>query len=261
MVTILYFMVKTICVTIILNHLWVFVFGSRMYGLWDGLVRWLRIFRVRSWKLRRKHLKKKKDVWRKPETQTTSEDTVPVGKHIHKNSAVSETASPVSDDDVIGKTKIVYLEDPDIRKKVPVRSEPLEKIPVEEDREINADDVDDTLSGGKNGLSDEEKRELMIPADSEPDPDFNTALTYEDMNNMADVLVDNSTDETKIIRAVHTIRHKLSGTQLLAFLENESGFQQKIDNLIDEYMDKVEGFTKQDAGEKADISFDIRKYT
>ena len=236
-------MVKTICVTIILNHLWVFVFGSRMYGLWDGLVRWLRIVRVRLWKLRRKHLKKKKDVWRKPETQTTSEDTVPVGKHIHKNSAVSETASPVSDDDVIGKTKIVYLEDPDIRKKVPVRSEPLEKIPVEEDREINADDVDDTLSGG------------------EPDPDFNTALTYEDMNNMADVLVDNSTDETKIIRAVHTIRHKLSGTQLLAFLENESGFQQKIDNLIDEYMDKVEGFTKQDAGEKADISFDIRKYT
>ena len=106
-----------------------------------------------------------------------------------------------------------------------------------------------------------EKRELMVPADSEPDPDFNTALTYEDMNNMADVLVDNSTDETKIIRAVHTIRHKLSGTQLLAFLENESGFQQKIDNLIDEYMDKVEGFTKQDAGEKADISFDIRKYT
>lgn len=261
MVTILYFMVKTICVTIILNHLWVFVFGSRMYGLWDGLVRWLRIVRVRLWKLRRKYLTKKKDVWRKPETQTTSEDTVPIGKHIHENSAVSETASPVSDDDVIGKTKIVYLEDPDIRKKVPVRSEPLEKIPVEEDREINADDVDDTLSGGKNGLSDEEKRELMVPADSEPDPDFNTALTYEDMNNMADVLVDNSTDETKIIRAVHTIRHKLSGTQLLAFLENESGFQQKIDNLIDEYMDKVEGFTKQDIGEKADISFDIRKYT
>ena len=237
MVTILYFMVKTICVTIILNHLWVFVFGSRMYGLWDGLVRWLRIVRVRLWKLRRKYLTKKKDVWRKPETQTTSEDTVPIGKHIHENSAVSETASPVSDDDVIGKTKIVYLEDPDIRKKVPVRSEPLEKIPVEEDWEINADDVDDTLSGGKNGLSDEEKRELMVPADSEPDPDFNTALTYEDMNNMADVLVDNSTDETKIIRAVHTIRHKLSGTQLLAFLENESGFQQKIDNLIDEYMD------------------------
>lgn len=261
MVTILYFMVKTICVTIILNHLWVFVFGSRMYGLWDGVVRWLRIVRVRSWKLHRKYLKKKKDARRKPETQTTSEDMVPVGKHIHENSAVSETASPVSDDDVIGKTKIVYLEDPDIRKKVPVCSEPLEKIPVEEDMEINADDVDDTLSGGKNGLSDEEKRELMVSADSEPDPDFNTALTYEDMNNMADVLVDNSTDETKIIRAVHTIRHKLSGTQLLAFLENESGFQQKIDNLIDEYMDKVEGFTKQDAGKKADISFDIRKYT
>ena len=178
------------------------------------------------------YLKKKKDARRKPETQTTSEGTVPVGKHIHENSAGSETASPVSDD-VIGKTKVVYLEDPDIRKKVPVRSEPLEKIPVEEDMEINADDVDDTLSGGKNGLSDEEKRELMVPADSEPDPDFNTALTYEDMNNMADVLVDNSTDETKIIRAVHTIRHKLSGTQLLAFLENESGFQQKIDNLIE----------------------------
>ena len=143
MVTILYFMVKTICVTIILNHLWVFVFGSRMYGLWDGLVRWLRIVRVRLWKLRRKYLTKKKDVWRKPETQTTSEDTVPIGKHIHKNSAVSETTSLVSDDDVIGKTKIVYLEDPDIRKKAPVRSEPLEKIPVEEDREINADDVDE----------------------------------------------------------------------------------------------------------------------
>ena len=266
MVTTLYFVVKTICVTIILHHLWVFVFGSRMYGLWDGIIRRLRIVRVRLWKFDKKCMeKKKKEVWQESIAtrihSQSSEDAVQKGKSIHDNTVGIEIVSSVSDDDVIGKTKIVYLEDPDNRKKMPIHSEPLEKIPVEVDKEINADDVDDTLSREKNVLSDEEKRELMIPADSEPDPNFNTALTYEDMNNMADVLVENSTDENKVIRAVHTIQHKLSGTQLLAFLENESGFKQKIDNLIDKYLDKVEGFMKQDAGEKDDISFDIRKYT
>lgn len=259
----LYFIVKTACVTFILHHLWMFVFGSRMHALWERNIRLLRIARIRLWKFGKKRMEKKEKDRKsgRKKIQSLSGNVKQAGKHIPENSAGNETAPPVSDDDVIGKTKVVYLEDPEARRKIPVRSEPMEKIPVEEDKEINADEVEDTFSGKKNGLTDEEKRELMAPADSEPDPDFNTALTYEDMNNMADVLVKNSTDETKAIRAVHTIRHKLSGTQLLAFLENESGFKQKIDNLIDEYIDKAEGFTKQDAGGKADFSFDIRKYT
>lgn len=42
-----------------------------------------------------------------------------------------ETKEPVSlpaiEDDVIGKTKIVYLEDPEVARKTPTRSEPLKK--------------------------------------------------------------------------------------------------------------------------------------
>ena len=50
-----------------------------------------------------------------------------------------------SDDDVIGKTNVVYLEDPSTVKPVPVRSEPMEKVPTEEDWDISSDDVEQVM--------------------------------------------------------------------------------------------------------------------
>ena len=46
------------------------------------------------------------------------------------------------------------------------------------DEEIGPDDVIQE----EKGLTKEEKEELMAPVDAEPDPDFDTAMTFEDIN-------------------------------------------------------------------------------
>ena len=87
METYFYFSVKTVCCGYLFYRLWIFLFRQRIYGLWEDMV---------------KYLPKKK------------------GK-----SAEPVTAPKVDDNEVIGKTNIVYLEDPEIDCKVPARSEPL----------------------------------------------------------------------------------------------------------------------------------------
>ncbi|MCS2277568.1 DUF4122 domain-containing protein [Bacteroides thetaiotaomicron] len=101
---------------------------------------------------------------------------------------------PVDDNDVIGKTKIVYLEDPEVARKTPTRSEPLKKEPIEEDEDINPDDVKDE-SVPQKGLTEAERQELMSNNESIPDPDFSRALTFDELNNVADVLMSGTDDK------------------------------------------------------------------
>ena len=121
METYFYFSVKTVCCGYLFYRLWIFLFRQRIYGLWEDMV---------------KYLPKKKE---KP--------TEPV------------TASKDDDNEVIGKTNIVYLEDPEIACKVPARSEPLPPAEeMEEEEDIAADDVESTFTGNPpGGLSEEEK--------------------------------------------------------------------------------------------------------
>ena len=67
----------------------------------------------------------------------------------------------------------------------------MEKIPLEEDEDIGSDDVEQE----NKGLTEEEREELMAPVDTEPDPDFNTALTIEEINNVAEVLTSGLLDK------------------------------------------------------------------
>ena len=190
METTLYFTVKTACAVYVLWHLWAFIFGGRMYGIWEHFFRLMRIVRIRLWKCRRKRMEQAgrnacgKSRHKIPETGT--------GISRGKPEADTPSSSP-ADDDVIGKTKIVYLEDPNTKKAVPVRSEPMEKVPIEEDGDISSDDVEQE----NKGLTAEDREELMAPVDAEPDPDFSTALTFEEINNVAEVLVSDTLDEQK----------------------------------------------------------------
>ena len=68
----------------------------------------------------------------------SSQDTIGQGTE-------KEVSFPANDDDVIGKTKIVYLEDPEEARTTPARSEPLKKEAIEEDEEIRTDDVEDNF--------------------------------------------------------------------------------------------------------------------
>lgn len=269
----IYFAVKVVCAAFILYHLWIFIFGENVFEVWDKLYRWARIARIRLWSYRKRCAEKNaRNARRKailgkrlPAKQAPQavEEQQPVVPDTNVEKAIIEPIekkvemlqTTVDEDDVIGKTNIVYLEDPEVARKTPTRSEPLTKEPIEVDEEINPDDV---VHESK-GLTAEERTELMAPVECELDPDFDTALTFDDINNVAEVLVSNSTDEKKMIHAANTIRYKMAGTDILTFLENEASFKHKIDSLLDEGFSQT--LPKKSLERKDKKAFDIKKYT
>ena len=136
--------------------------------------------------------------------------------------------------EVIGKTKIVYLEDPDVARKTPTRSEPMKKEPIEEDEDIDPDDVIDDFSSQK-GLTESEKRELISNDGCVPDPDFSRALTFEELDNVADVLISGTDDRKKIRNAAETL-YQLQDTDLFRFFSTELSTQSQLERLLRENM-------------------------
>ncbi len=249
METKIYFTVKVLCAVFIFYQLWIFIFSRKMDGAWEKVYRMMRIVRIKLWKYRKEYKRKKAEKARKRtrrKKKVSQENPETVGR-----------LSPVDDNNVIGKTKIVYLEDPEVARKTPTRSEPLVKEPIEEDEEISPDDV----AQEDKGLTKEEMEALMAPADVEPDPEFSTAMTFEEMNNVAEVLTSETQDEQKKFCASMTIYHKLSGTEILNLLENEIGCQQKIECLLNEYLDETgRPLTKRKATSKKVEAFNIDKF-
>ena len=253
METTLYFTVKTACAVYVLRYLWTFIFGRRMYGMWERLFRLMRIVRIRLWKRRRKRMEQAgrnafgKGRRKKPEAGT--------GMSLGKPGPNMPASS--SDDDVIGKTNVVYLEDPSTVKPIPVRSEPMEKVPTEEDWDISSEDVEQV----NKGLTAEDWEELMAPVDAEPDPEFCTALTFEEINNVAEILDADIQDEQKAVRAATTIHHKMQETVILSFLTDKLCNQEKVSRLLNEYLDESgRSFARRKPADRGKEAFDINKY-
>ena len=149
-----------------------------------------------------------------------------------------EESPPVDDDpnEVMGKSNIIYYEDITAARTIPTRSLELKQVELPVDKDINPDDVEDNLVPQK-GLTEEDKRELMEPEGVIPDPDFDKSLTFEDMNNIVDVLNSDSPDEQKSIRAAATIHHKLANKVILDFLVNKVTNEEKVSQLLPECLD------------------------
>lgn len=251
----LYFLIKIACAVFILWHLWSFIFGQKMYEVWDRLYHRMRIVRIRLWKYRKKRTEQKIRNARKKAMRKKS--VVKTDMSQNKSAATASSIPPAADDDVIGKTKIVYLEDPEVARKTPTRSEPMKKEPIEEDEEINPDDV---VQKDK-GLTEKEREELMAPVDAEPDPDFDTAMTFEDINNVAEVLMSENPDEQKAIRAATTIHHKMQDTVILSFLTDKLSNQEKVNQLLSECLDDTgRPLARRKSTSKKKEAFDIDKF-
>lgn len=255
METEIYFIVKVLCAVFILYRLWMYIFSQRMYDSWDKVYRMIRIVRIIIWKYRKECRERKVKNARKKARRKKAAAEAKVPQEMHETMVRSSSAD---DNDVIGKTRIVYLEDPEVARRTPTRSEPLIKEPIKEDEEINPDDV----AQESKGLTKEEMEELMAPVDAEPDPEFSTAMTFEEMNNVVEVLASGTQDEQKAVRASMTIYHKLSGTEILNLLEKEIGCRQKIECLLNEYLDESgRPLAKRKSSSKGKETFDINKYT
>ena len=143
--TLIYFSVKAVSATYILYKVWMFIFSPKVYNFWDSQLRHMRIARIRLWKSRKKRMaeKARKARYRarldKAEAwiAQAEKDILKVG---HEEKTETQPNPLDEYNEVIGKTKIVYLEDPDVARKTPTRSEPMKKEPIEEDEDIDPDD-------------------------------------------------------------------------------------------------------------------------
>ena len=173
-----------------------------------------------------------------------------------------EESPPVDDDpnEVMGKSNIIYYNDIEADRKIPTRSIPLKQVELPVDKDVNPDDVEDNFEPQK-GLTEEDMQELMEPEGIMPDPDFDTSMTYEEMNNMVDVLSSDTHSDENGLRAAQTIFHKLPGTELLRLIENELADQQKIDRLLFDYLDSSGNPLPESKRRERKIKdFNIKKY-
>lgn len=107
METKIYFTVKVLCAIFIFYQLWIFIFSPKIYDGWDKVYRMMRIARIKLWKYRMECRKKKAESARKKARRKKSSVATKVVQEIPGTMTGS---SPSEDNDVIGKTKIVYLE-------------------------------------------------------------------------------------------------------------------------------------------------------
>ena len=132
---------------------------------------------------------------------------------------------------------------------------PMKKEPIEEDEDINPDDVIDDFTP-KKGLTESEKRELMSNDGCVPDPDFSRALTFEELDNVADVLISGTDDRKKIRNAAETL-YQLQDTDLFRFFSTELSTQSQLEKLLRENMPNGKETSKQSLEQ---IGIDWNKY-
>ena len=233
----------------LLYGLWIYLFHRKMYGLCDKLYRQARIMRVC---IRRR---RKRQIAARIERKKRHE--------MRKKKKKEETPNKirVTDYDVIGKTKTVYIKEPLKSRIEPMRSEPLpESDFISEDDEISSDDVEDNLDTVTDTDDDEEFQELMEAPLSKPDPDFSQSMTYEDIHNMAEVLSGRETDEDKRIRAAEAL-NDIQDTDFFDFLVELAESREKVEALMREHFDEaVEPRMKTVPGTETATDFDWNLY-
>ena len=271
METILYLSIKTVSVVFILYKVWNMIFSKRMENFWDMLHNWARIARIRLWKYRKKRMAEKarrarrKAIIQKPllpkeqsvdktsqqAPLSTSEITAMLEKvsqrfeddHEDKplQLPVEEKPKPkikpvVFDDpnEVMGKSNIIYYEDPEVARKTPTRSIELKQVELPVDEDVNPEDVEDNFVPQKR-LSQEDMKELMS-SESIPDPDFSGACTFEELGNVADVLLNRTTDKKKIMDAAETL-YKLQDSDIYHFYTTSISTEKQVDRLLKDNLD------------------------
>lgn len=228
--SVFYFSVKLVSAIYILHKVWAIIFCPVSYDFWDRLLRHARRIRVGLWRKRKKRMVEKAG---KNSGKTFAGDS--------RGTTVKDgTGSPVrvdndTDDDVIGKTNIVYLEDPDMARRIPVRTMELEKVAIDQDEEINPDDVENGIGSG-NGLTESDMQDLMFPGYAIPDSEFSKPLTFEELDNVAEVLMA-ATDDRKNIQAAAETLYRLQDTDLFGFFATEISTMAQVEKLLKEHLD------------------------
>ena len=275
--TIFYISVKAVSATYILYKVWNMIFSQRMYDFWNMLHNWARIARIRLWKYRKKRMEEKarkdrrKARMQRPMLQKVQSEeqafqpssysdleaqaiVEELAKRFEDTSQDETLKSPVEEkpkpkpkpkikpvvfddpNEVMGKSNIIYYEDPEVARKTPTRSIELKQVELPVDEDVNPEDVEDNFVPQKR-LSQEDMKELMS-SESIPDPDFSGACTFEELGNVADVLLNRTTDKEKIMDAAETL-YKLQDSDIYHFYTTSISTEKQVDRLLKDNLDSA----------------------
>ena len=194
----IYFAVRVGCALYLLYRLWNALFRQRLFGIWDRLLE-----------------------AEPPATQTAEKTKDP----------------ELSDDDVLGKTHLVYLEDPEAAATIPLRSEDLPPSDfIGEGEDILTDAVEDTLSN-TSAITPPNDEELYEDAEPIPlDTEFSRGLTYDEISNAVGVLTTAAPDTDKAFAAASTI-FSLRNTELFEFFTTQVSNTATVEELLTDCLD------------------------
>lgn len=273
--TIFYLSVKAVSATYILYKVWNMIFSQRMYDFWNMLHNWARIARTRLWKYRKKRMEEKarkdrrKARMQRPMLQKVQSEeqafqpssysdleaqaiVEELAKRFEDTSQDETLKSPVEEkpkpkpkpkikpmvfddpNEVMGKSNIIYYEDPEVARKTPTRSIELKQVELPVDEDVNPEDVEDNFVPQKR-LSQEDMKELMS-SESIPDPEFSGACTFEELGNVADALLNRTTDKEKIMDAAETL-YKLQDSDIYHFYTTSISTEKQVDRLLKDNLD------------------------
>ena len=195
----IYFAVRIGCTLYLLYRLWDALFRQRLFGIWDRLL----------------------EV--EPPATRTAEKT---------------KGSEQSDDDVLGKTHLVYLEDPEVAATIPMRSEDLPPSDfISEEEEILGDAVEGTLSDVSSAAPPSEE-ELYEDAEQTPlDTEFSRGLTYDEISNAVGVLTTAAPDADNVLAAARTI-FNLKNTDLFDFFTMQVSNSAAVEKLLTDCLNR-----------------------
>ena len=133
--------------------------------------------------------------------------------------------------DILGKTTSVYLDDPSTVTIMPVRSE----IIFEEDADISADEVEETLArtGNPTSLNDSELYDdVPIVSDNE----FSQGMTFDQISNAVAVIANGTFDGDNASEAARTL-YEIRNTDMFGFFTTQVANAEAVDNLLRKYID------------------------
>lgn len=226
METTIHFTVRLLVCGYVLYRIWILIFNERLFGIWDKIP-----------------VRQRKDT---PEPEI----------------AIIEEKSL---SDVVGKTIVVYLEDPEVAARVPAHSEKLEPSDyIGEEPEVSDDDVDSDLSEPVTPEEFLEEQERFEDADIIApglDPDFSSGLTYEQMESAVGVLTVPTDDEQQIIHAAQII-YSIKDTDLYEFFTNQVSNHDNVEKLMSDCLDEDGSALTVRKSKRTDgmKSFDLNKY-
>lgn len=228
-----YLTVRALVVVYVLYRLYVIVYKRRFYGFWEFLPA------LREFLLEKKEGGKTEDV------------TVPVKP---------EPFSPV-----IGKTTVVYLEDPSSVTVAPVLTEQLETTGyIGEEKDISPDEVESELTPPLEKILDKEEyyEHLDENAPGE-DPELSTGLTYQQLSQAVDVLSSSSLENKKdeeVIEVARTL-YAIRGTDMFQFFASQVGNIALVEQLLEEYLDgDGQPLPKRKKKFPKDMAFDMERF-